>query len=104
MDTQTTNKSQWSFNETTAQIFQTHALQHIPDYDKVIGFSIEITLRLFGIQARVLDFGSALGHTVDRFYQAGIDTIIGIEKSNEMCSHSMHQDKIIVDDKIPNDI
>jgi hypothetical protein len=37
----------WEFDKTVAHIFQAHALKHIPDYQKVIDLSIQITLNIF---------------------------------------------------------
>ena len=37
----------WKFNESVATIFQAHALKHIPDYQKIIDLSVQITLNIF---------------------------------------------------------
>lgn len=92
----------WKFNESVATIFQAHALKHIPDYQKIIDLSVQITLNIFWSWARVLDFGSALWYTIDKFSQAGFKSVYGIEKSEAMIQNSLFQERIILGDTIPN--
>lgn len=93
--------SPWTFDDAVAQRFQTEADTHIPDYRRVIDLSVDMVSRLYDRSARIVDVGSALGFTVDRFLTQGYDHVQGLEISTSMRNHSLHQERILLADRLP---
>lgn len=85
----------WQFDESVAKRFQHEAITNIPDYSRVIDLCYDIVNNNFPKDAKIVDVGSALGYTLDRFISGGFTNVIGIESSDAMINHSLHQDKII---------
>lgn len=91
----------WEFDDNVANRFQEEAVNNIPDYERVIDMCVELAKSKVASDAVVVDIGSALGHTIDKFLNKGFSTVYGIENSDAMISKSKHQDKIIRSDKFP---
>jgi SAM-dependent methyltransferase len=91
----------WSFDDSVADRFQDEAVNNIPDYARVIDMCIQLAESKVTRDAVVVDIGSALGYTIDKFLNKGFSTVYGIENSDAMISKSKHQDKIICSDKFP---
>lgn len=90
----------WEFDEEVASRFQQEAITNIPDYERVIDLCLEIVNSKFEKTATVVDVGSALGYTLDKFASAGYN-VIGIESSEQMKSKSTQRDKVIVSSTFP---
>lgn len=96
--------SSWAFDEAVAERFQKEAQTHIPDYERVINYCLDTVTVLYPNKAiRIAEVGSALGYTVDKFINKGYKNIVGIEISNSMKEKSLHQDKIVLSEHIPQD-
>ena len=94
--------SAWKFDDEVAKRFQHEANTHIPDYERVIDMSLELISRAFSSKdIEIIDIGSALGFTVDKFLKAGYQNVSGVEVSESMKSNSLHQDKIFLSDRLP---
>jgi SAM-dependent methyltransferase len=91
----------WSFDDNVAGRFQEEAINNIPDYERVIDMCVELAISKVNQDAVIVDVGSALGHTLDKFLNKGFSAVYGIENSDAMISKSKHQDKIICSDKFP---
>ena len=73
----------WKFDSEVAERFQNEAQTNIPDYERVIDMCIEVA-QSFPKSSKIVDVGSALGHTMGKFTQAGYTNIWGIDTSAEM--------------------
>ena len=96
--------SPWVFDDAVAKRFQNEAETHIPDYKRVIDSCLDIVSKNYSNKdINIIDVGSALGFTVDKFYQAGYHNIKGVEVSESMKNNSCHKDKIIISNLLPED-
>ena len=100
-----TEKS-WKFNGAVADRFQQEATQHIPDYNRVIDMCIDIANKSIRpelkAEAPIVDFGSALGFTVDAFINNGFKNTYGLDNSPDMVAKSLHPDRITLGDRLPD--
>lgn len=95
----------WKFDDEVAQRFQKEAETHIPDYARVIDMSIDLVKKVFqSTNIQIIDIGSALGFTVDKFLLAGYSQVTGIEISESMRNNSLHQDRIIISNTLPKNV
>ena len=92
----------WTFDDSVANRFQQEARDHIPDYSRVVDMCLEIAKDNLTQSAAIIDVGSALGYTVDRFVQAGFTHMQGLDNSEAMVKQSLHKDKIILSNEFPN--
>jgi len=91
----------WSFDSNVAARFQKEAQDHIPDYTRVISLCIRAANKRIKKGEAVIDVGSALGYTLDRFNEAGYFNLYGVESSTDMIANSSFRDRIILSDKFP---
>ena len=86
----------WVFDETVARRFQQEAETHIPDYQRVIDLCMDYTQQVFGDSKdiAVVDVGSALGHTMDKYITEGYTNVTGIENSENMIKASKYADRV----------
>lgn len=94
------NTTQWNFNH-IAPTYRQEALDHIPDYSKVIDLSIELADIHLNKTNTIVDVGSALGYTVDSLINAGFTNVWGVEANQHMIEASQHPDRIIMSDVYP---
>lgn len=73
----------WKFDSNVADRFQNEAVTNIPDYERVIDLCVDLCSN-FPKDAKVVDVGSALGHTMGKFTQAGFTNVWGIDSSKDM--------------------
>ena len=88
----------WQFDESVAKRFQHEAITNIPDYERVISLCIDIVNNNYPKETKIVDVGSALGYTMDRFIQNGYTNVCGIESSQSMIDQSLHKERIIKSD------
>lgn len=93
----------WKFDASVAARFQHEARTNIPDYDRVIDLCLRVAQTKFDKSAKIIDVGSALGHTLDVFIKAGYNNISGVECSQDMINNSLHKEKVILSDRLPGD-
>jgi SAM-dependent methyltransferase len=92
----------WKFDESVAERFQTEAKTQIPDYDRVIDLSIQLTNEIYHTKhLHIIDVGSALGHTVKKFIDAGYMNVVGVDNSPAMISNSLFPKSTICSDTFP---
>mgnify|MGYP003343031999 CR=1 FL=1 len=96
----------WEFNDEVAQQFDQIARTNIPHYEQVIEKSVSITTGLFPDRAktRIIDVGSALGHTMERFIEAGYTEVFGVDNSPAMLAHSRVKQNLIDSDTFPKHV
>lgn len=94
----------WSFDKEVADRFQKEAETHIPDYQKVIDMSIDYVNKHWKTKdIKIIDVGSALGHTIGCFLNAGFSDVRGVEKSQQMIEKSKFSDRIIFSENFPKE-
>jgi hypothetical protein len=96
------NQTVWEFNEEVAKKFQTEAITNIPDYERVIEMCIDVAKTKLDKTANIVDVGSALGHTVNKFIESGFNNVWGLESSQAMIDNSLVKDRIRLSSVIPN--
>lgn len=96
-------QKQWEFDEDVAKRFHNEATSHIPDYEKVINLCLSLVQSKFGDtkNIRIIDIGSAIGHTIDVFINHGLTEIYGLEQSAHMIEHSTHKDRVFHGSLLP---
>jgi len=95
LNTLTINKAPvWEFDDLVAKRFQHEAETNIPDYERVLNMCLDIAKRKMPENATIVDVGSALGHTMDKFIKAGFKDTFGIDYSESMIANSLHSDKV----------
>lgn len=97
--------SSWSFDESVAQRFQTEAETHIPDYARVIDLCIDLTKQVYdtNLDVSIIDVGSALGNTMDKFIEQGYSNVFGVDNSEAMIKSSKYPDLTILSNNFPVD-
>ncbi len=93
----------WKFDSAVAQRFQQEAHQHIPDYDRVLNMCVQIVQHTFpqNFDIKIIDVGSALGYTVQKFIELGYEHTFGVDNSQDMIDNSAVRSHIFNSDKLP---
>lgn len=95
-------RSTWQFDDSVAARFQNEARTNIPDYDRVIDTCLTIANKRLKKDSKIIDVGSALGHTMDVFIKSGYKDVIGVDNSSAMIENSLHREKVIKSDNFPD--
>ena len=93
----------WEFDDSVAKRFQQEATTNIPDYERVLDMCLDIAKRKIPENSTVIDVGSALGHTIKKFKDAGFKDTFGIESSQAMIDNSSFQDKVTLSSTWPKE-
>jgi len=91
----------WAFDKNIALRFQQEAQQHIPDYHRVIELCVDVANATIKKTDPVIDVGSALGYTLEKFISAGFVNTVGVEKSPDMIQQSWDPSRVICSDTFP---
>lgn len=91
----------WKFDDSTAKEFQAIAETNIPDYERVIGLCLRIAERECSKDDRIIDVGSALGHTLEAFHNAGFRNLIGVESSESMAKSAFRGIETVISETFP---
>lgn len=91
----------WTFDDSVAARFQNEAENHIPDYARVVDMCLEIAQDNLKSSDAIIDVGSALGYTVDKFLTAGFTNVHGLDSSESMVNQSLHKERIILSSAFP---
>lgn len=97
------NENTWVFDDTVAVRFQEEAIANIPSYNHVIDWCLDFANKNINKTDRVIDVGSALGFTIDKFINAGYTNIVGVDNSTAMIEHGLHSSCVINSDTFPID-
>ena len=86
----------WQFDESVAKRFQHEAITNIPDYERVISLCIDIVNNNYPKETKIVDVGSALGYTMDRFIQNGYtrERVEGINTLDDLSKYVRYNSKI----------
>ena len=94
--------NKWTFDNSVAERFQTEAEHHIPDYYRVIDLCVDYTRATFeSTDIKIIDVGSALGFTIDKFIKQGYDNVHGVDNSSSMINSSLHPARVMLSDTLP---
>ena len=91
----------WIFDEAVATRFQHEAESHIPSYNVVINKSVDFAKKTLQPDDLIIDVGSALGFTINKFKAAGFKNVIGVDNSTAMISKSLYSDTIVHSSTLP---
>ena len=91
----------WIFDEVVATRFQHEAESHIPSYNVVINKSVDFAKKTLQPDDLIIDVGSALGFTINKFKAAGFKNVIGVDNSTAMISKSLYSDTIVHSSTLP---
>lgn len=100
-----TIEGSWEFNAEVSKNFNIIAKKSIPHYEIVIEKCLQITKKAFPDikKTKIIDIGSAIGHTLDVFIKAGYENVYGVESSKYMIQNSKYKEKIFFSDSFPKD-
>lgn len=91
----------WEFDTSVAKRFQDEANTNIPDYERVIDLCIQIAKRRHNPESHIIDVGSALGHTIERFIDSGFINVYGVESSKAMIENSAYSSCVTLSETFP---
>ncbi len=91
----------WKFDSIVAENFSQIARTSIPDYDRVINLAIKIANKVVEKKSKILDVGSAIGHTLECFYNEWYYNIFWVDSSDEMLKRSFNKATLIKSDIFP---
>jgi SAM-dependent methyltransferase len=95
----------WEFDQSVADRFQQEAEQHIPDYQRVIEMCFSLTKIAFSDNKdiNIIDVGSALGHTMNKFIKSDYKNVWGVDSSQAMVNTSKYPDRVILSKSFPTE-
>ena len=91
----------WIFDDSVATRFQHEAESHIPSYNVVINKSVDFAKKTLQPDDLIIDVGSALGFTINKFKAAGFKNVIGVDNSTAMIEKSLYSDTIVHSSTLP---
>jgi len=77
-------KKQWVFDSSVADRFQHEAETNIPSYEVVIDKCLQFANKHLQKSDKIIDVGSALGYTMDKFITTGFTDVLGVDNSPSM--------------------
>ncbi len=86
----------WSFNKKVADNFDCIAQTNIPNYHQVINKCVQVASKTCKFTDKIIDVGSALGFTLQKFHTAGFNNIIGVEASADMIKKSWRNGNVSI--------
>lgn len=89
----------WVFDESVAERFQHEAETNIPSYHTVIDKCLSFAKKHLKKSDKIIDVGSALGYTMNRFIDAGFTDVMGVDNSPAMNSKNKHE--VVCSDTLP---
>lgn len=92
--------NQWVFDESVAERFQYEAETNIPSYHTVIDKCLSFANKHLQKSDKIIDVGSALGYTMNKFIDAGFTDIMGVDNSPAMNEKNKHN--VICSDTLPD--
>jgi len=98
----TKNTEQWVFDESVAERFQHEAETNIPSYHTVIDKCLTFARKHLNKADKIIDVGSALGYTMNKFIDAGFTNVMGVDNSTAMIEKALHKSLVVCSDSLPN--
>lgn len=95
----------WKFDEEVANRFDNIAHTNLPHYEEVIQKCLTLANAAFPNkkEAKIIDVGSALGHTMEVFLDAGYQQVYGVENSEAMLAKSRVKKNLILSGTFPKE-
>ena len=77
---------EWKFDKKIADKFVSHAQNHIPGYDKIIGKTVNLCQKMLTLDStcKIIDVGCATGNTIKQLASAGFHNLVGVDSSVDM--------------------
>lgn len=75
---------EWTFNSSVADIFNSHARQHIPNYNDVLALTVDLCGQKLSPRSPILEIGCAIGETVSMLARQGFTNIHAVDSSQAM--------------------
>ncbi len=99
------NAGTWKFDEDVASRFDDIARTNLPHYEQVIQKCLALANAAFPDKknTKIIDVGSALGHTMEVFTEAGYVQVYGVENSEAMTAKSRVKENLIVSATFPKE-
>lgn len=94
----------WKFDKAVADRFAVESQTNIPDYERVLDMCLDIAKHKIPENATVIDVGSALGHTIKKFKDAGFRDTFGIESSQAMRDNSAFKEFVSISETWPKTV
>jgi trans-aconitate methyltransferase len=98
-------KGYWKFDDEVARLFDEIARTNIPHYEDVIWKCLAVAKEAFPDKttAKIIDVGSALGHTMEIFRGAGYAHVFGVDSSESMHAQSRVKKNLILSSTFPKE-
>ena len=93
-------QKQWVFDDSVAQRFQYEAETNIPSYNIVVDKCLQFANKHLQKSDKIIDVGSALGYTMDKFITAGFTDVMGVDNSPSMNEKNKYS--TMCSDKLPD--
>jgi hypothetical protein len=93
-------QKQWVFDNSVADRFQHEAETNIPSYQIVVDKCLQFANKHLHKTDRIIDVGSALGYTMDKFINAGFTDVMGVDNSPSMNEKNKYS--TLCSDKLPD--
>lgn len=91
----------WVFDQSVADVFDSHARQHIPHYDQVIKKTADVCDKLLDKDDPIIDVGCATGNTIALLHSRGYTNLYGLDSSIEMLSKCRQIAHFVNSNKFP---
>ncbi len=93
-------QKQWVFDNSVADRFQHEAETNIPSYNIVVDKCLQFANKHLEKSDKIIDVGSALGYTMDKFITAGFTDVLGVDNSPSMNKKNKYS--TVCSDKLPD--
>jgi len=93
-------QKQWVFDNSVADRFQHEAETNIPSYTIVVDKCLQFADKHLEKSDKIIDVGSALGYTMDKFITAGFTDVLGVDNSPSMNKKNKYS--TVCSDKLPD--
>jgi len=94
----------WSFDADVAESFVDHARAHIPGYERIVDFSVQVARECCKHGDRIAEIGCATGFTLQRLEAAGFDNIVGVDSSAAMLEGcNARRAELVLSERFPSE-
>lgn len=96
---------QWHFDTVVASRFDEIARTNIPHYEEVIQKCLQVARKSFPDRehAKIIDVGSATGHTMETFIADGYKNVFGVDNAQAMIESCRVRKNLIQSETFPGD-
>lgn len=92
----------WTFDRSVAAVFDSHARQNIPQYERVVELSVEAVQARCGADDPIAEIGCATGYTLRQLERVGFRNVTGVDNSVAMLERCRPTSaKLVCSDSFP---